>query len=201
MTISTSSSTMIGWGAMATGAVGLLAAVSIFLFFGVGQPFGTLNDLFNALLAISSAVLAWMLFSGGQSQSPPLGRVALIIALAGALLAVVGSVLAISHITGWYLAGLYLAAGGAMIGLWLLVLNYSAWRDNSLPHGLIVFGLISGLIMALGLVAIPGVLRGIDRQAYDFTVFNSIWWTGTLGLLVLFPIWCVLLGRIHLLQR
>jgi hypothetical protein len=201
MTMTTSSSTVIGWGAVATGAAGLLAAVCIFLFFGLGQPFGTLNDFFNGLLAISSAALAWMLYSGQQGQTPLLGGASLIIAVAGAVLALVGSVLALSGATGWYLAGLYLAAGGALLGLWLLTLSYSAWRADLLPHGLIVFGLISGLIMTLGLVAIPGILRGTDRQAYDFTLFNSIWWTGTLGLLVLFPIWCVLLGRIHLLQR
>ena len=87
-----------------------------------------------------------------------------------------------------------------MIGLWLLGLNYSAWQGDSLPHGLIIFGLISGVIMALGLVAIPGIFRGIDTQGYELTVFNAMWWTSTLGLLVLYPIWCVLLGRNLLLK-
>ena len=51
-----------------------------------------------------------------------------------------------------------------MMGLWLLGLNYFALRDNSLPHSLVIFGLISGVILALGLVTIPGTVRGIDSR-------------------------------------
>jgi hypothetical protein len=122
---------MMGWLAVATGVVGLLAAAFIFSFFSVGPPFGTLNDVFNALLAILSAVLAWMLFSGQLVQSTPLGRVMLVVAVAGALMAVVGSALVLSGVTGWYLGGLYLATGSALIGLWLLGLSLLIRREAS----------------------------------------------------------------------
>jgi len=87
-----------------------------------------------------------------------------------------------------------------MIGLWLLGLSYSALRENSLPHGLVIFGLISGVILAFGLVTIPGIFRGIDTQEYELTMFNYIWWVSSLGYLALYPTWCILLGRILLLK-
>jgi ABC-type dipeptide/oligopeptide/nickel transport system permease subunit len=93
-----------------------------------------------------------------------------------------------------------MAAGNAMIGLWMLGLNYSAWRDNSFPQSLVIFGLISGVILALGLVTIPGIFRGIDSQEYELTTFNYIWWASSLGYLALYPTWCILLGRILLLK-
>ncbi len=194
------SSVTIGWVAIATGIAGLLGLAFIILFFTVGQPFGTLNDICIGLTAILSVVLVWMLYPSHHAQSPLLSQVALVIAMFGAILVMVGSVLAISGVKGWFLSGLYMAAGNAMIGLWLLGLSYSALRDNSLPHSLVIFGLISGVILALGLVTIPGIFRGIDTQEYELTIFNYIWWASSLGYLALYPTWCILLGRILLLK-
>ena len=194
------SSVTIGWVAVATGMAGLLGLAFIILFFTVGQPFGTLNDICIGLTAILSVVLVWMLYPGHYAQFPLLSKVALMIAMFGALLVLVGTALAISGVKGWFLSGLYMAAGNAMIGLWLLGLNYSALRDNSLPHGMVIFGLISGVVLALGLVTIPGIFRGIDSQEYELTTFNYIWWASSLGYLALYPTWCILLGRILLLK-
>ena len=189
----------IGWVAIATGIVGLLGLAFIILFFTVGQPFGTINDYCIGLTVILSVVLVWMLYPGHHAQFPLLSKVAFVIAMFGAILVLVGTALAISGLKGWFLSGLYMAAGNAMIGLWLLGLNYSALRDNSFPQSLVIFGLISGVILALGLVTIPGIFRGIDSQAYELTTFNYIWWASSLGYLALYPTWCILLGRILLL--
>ena len=141
-----------------------------------------------------------MLYPGYQAQFPLLSKAALAIAMFGALLVMVGSALAISGVKGWFLSGLYMAAGNAMIGLWLLGLNYSALRGNLFPQSQVIFGLISGVILALGLVTIPGIIRGIDTQEYELSIFNYIWWASSLGYLALYPTWCILLGRILLLK-
>ena len=184
----------IGWVAIAAGIAGLLGLVFIILFFTIGQPFGTLNDICIGLTAILSAVLAWMFYSGNQAQSSLLSQAALISAFLGALVVVAGAVLVISGIKGWFLAGLYMAAGNALIGLWLLGLNYSALSSNPWPHGLAIFGLVTGVIMALGLLGIPGIFNGVDSQAAASWVV-SIGQAGALGYLILFPIWCILVGR------
>jgi hypothetical protein len=200
MTASNFSSITISWVAIATGIVGLLGLAFIILFFTVGQPFGTLNDICIGLTALLSVVLVWMLYPGHHAQFPLLSKVALVIAMFGALLVMVGSALAISGVKGWFLSGLYMAAGNAMIGLWLLALSYSALRGGLYPHSLVVFGLISGVILALGLVTIPGIFRGIDTQEYELSIFNYIWWVSSLGYLALYPTWCILLGRTLLLK-
>ena len=194
------SAVTMGWLAIATGIVGLLGLVFIILFFTIGQPFGTINDYCIGLTAVLSLVLVWMLYPKHHAQSPFLSQVTFVIAMFGALLVLVGTALAISGLKGWFLSGLYMAAGNAMIGLWLLGLNYFALRDNSFPQSLVIFGLISGVILALGLVTIPGIFRGIDSQEYELTTFNYIWWTGSLGYLALYPTWCIWLGRILLLK-
>ena len=195
------SSVTVGWAAIATGIVGLLGLAFIILFFTVGQPFGTLNDICIGMTAILSVVLIWMLYPRFHSQSPLLSQIALVVAMFGAILVMIGSALAISGVKGWFLSGSYMAAGNAMIGLWLLALSYSALQNNSLPNSLVTFGFISGVILALGLVTIPGIFHGIDTQEYELTTFNYIWWASSLGYLALYPIWGIFLGRFLLLRQ
>lgn len=194
------SSVMIGRMAIASGIAGLLGLVFIILFFTVGQPFGTLNDICIGLAAILSGVLAWMLYAEHPAQSPLLSQVALILALLGALIVAVGSVLVIFEIAGWYLAGLYMSVGNALIALWLLGLNYSVWQKNPWPHNLIIFGIVIGVIMALGLVAAPGIFNKIDSWESAPWYINYVGQAGGLGWLILYPIWCILLGRILLIK-
>lgn len=188
----------VGWFAIATGITGLLGLASIMLFFAIGQPFGTFNDICNGLGAVLSVVLVWVFYSKLHARLPLLSQVILAITVLGAILAVTGSYLAISGARGWYMAGLYTATGYALIGLWLLGLTYGGLQDHSLPRGLAIFGLITGVILLFGLVAIPGIFRGVDSSTYDLTVFNAFWWTSSLGYLTIYPIWCILLGRLLL---
>jgi len=185
----------VSWVVIATGIAGFLGFVFIVLFFTIGQPFGTLNDYCIALAAILSAVLVWMFYPWHRAQHPLLSVLALVIAGFGVLLVLTGAALAISGARGWYLSGLYMAAGNALIGLWLIALNYSALRDPLFPRSLAIYGIVSGAILALGLVTIPAIVRGIDIKEYELSLFNSIWWASSLGYLALYPLWCVLLGR------
>jgi hypothetical protein len=48
--------------------------IFIILFFIIGQPFGTLNDICIGLTAIFSGILAWMLFAKHHEQWLLLGQ-------------------------------------------------------------------------------------------------------------------------------
>lgn len=186
---------VISWLAIITGVTGLLGLVFILLFFSGRPIFGTLNDIFIGLTAISSALLAWVL--SGIYRSGLLGIAA---ATLGALVVAVGSVLVITGITGWYLAGLYMAAGYALIGLWLVLLNLAASRGQLWPQSLIVFGVVCGLVMLLGAAAVPGIFRGVDESGFTMSPANILWGTGAIGWLALYPIWCILFARVSLLR-
>jgi hypothetical protein len=129
MTTSNFSSSVVGWMAIAMGIAVILAVIFIILFFSVGQSFGTLNDIFNGVAGILSGMLAWMSYTEHHSKSPLLSQFALILALVGAVVVVIGSVLVVSEITGWVLAGWYTTTGNALIGLWLVAFSYSLQRS------------------------------------------------------------------------
>jgi hypothetical protein len=194
------SSSAVGWAAIATGIVGLLALVCLLVFFAGVRPFGPLNDLAIGLAALLSGLLAWLLYPEFHARSPLLSQLALISALAGAVVVVAGSVLVISGRTGWFLAGLYMAAGNGLIGLWLLASSYSARSGPAWPQSLVVSGLAVGLILALGLATIPGIVRGLDAWAAAPWYVNYIGQAGALGYLLAYPLWCIWLGRTLLLK-
>jgi len=181
---------MAGKLAITTGISGLLALVLLILFFTLGGPFGTLNDICNGLTGILSGALAWILHKKFQT-----GLIFLILALIGAVAIVLGSILVIFEITGWYLAGLYTSAGYALIGPWLLTLNYSVRQTNPWPHRLVNWGLISGAIMALGLLTLPAILNRIDAWELAPWYVNYVGLPGSLGYLLVYPLWCILAGR------
>jgi len=187
---------MTGRLAITTGIFGLLALVFLILFFTIGGPFGILNDISNGVTGILSGVLAWSLFHKFHS-----GQTFLIFSLIGALGVMVGSALIIYDITGWYLAGLCTSAGYALIGLWLCTLNYSVRQFNPWPQRLMTLGLISGIIMALGLLTIPAIINRIDEWELGPWYVNYIGQLGSLGYLLLYPLWCILVGRNLLLRQ
>jgi hypothetical protein len=123
------------------------------------------------------------------------------LALIGAVVVPVGSALVVSGRAGWFRAGFYTMAGFAAIGLWLVGQNLVAQQGNGWSQGLVIAGLVVGGLMALGLLAIPGLFGSVDS-------WESVPWyikyvgmaASSLGWLVLYPFWCLWLGRMLLLR-
>lgn len=178
------SNSTVAWLALAVATVSLLGLALLVLMAVFGNPFGMLNDICIAMAALLSLALAWNLYPLHHARSPQLALLALILVIVGGVIVVAGSILSISYTTGFVLAGLYMAAGNALIGLWVLSLNEgSPW-----PHPLVVLGLIAGAVMTLGIATIPGILTGTD----SFETSSWLTWVGQMGFFgyaILYPIW------------
>jgi len=176
---------------VAVAVVDLLAVICLVLFFVVGGPFGFVNDVANAVVGVLSAVLAWTAWTVRRER---LQRLAPAAAALGAVLMVAGSMLVIFDVTGYFLAGLVSAVGAAFIGSWLLVANSLRWHADELPQRVRRVGLAAGLLMLTGLLAVAGVLAGVDDQgvAPGYVSAAQLSWLGTY---LLYPIWCFRLAR------
>jgi len=162
-------------------AVAVASCISLILFFVVGGPFGTINDLGNGTLAVLCGVLAFALYAPGRTAATT-------VAVAGAATSVLGSFLVISETTGYFLAGLVSAFGFALFGLYLVHLS----RSEDLPTSRSAF--TAGAVMALGIVNVPGILQGMDDQdtAPTWLLAAGVCWAGTYLLL---PIWATRFAR------
>jgi hypothetical protein len=161
--------------------VALLSWVSLILFFVLGGPLGTLNDGGNGLLALLCGILAL-----GLRRRTSIW--ATMLALLGAVTALLGSFLVMSERTGYFLAGLVSGLGFALIGAWLVLLGRSG--QVTTPR----LAQAGGAVMALGFLNVPGILWGLDDQASApaWLMAVGISWTGTYLLL---PIWAFRLAR------
>jgi hypothetical protein len=194
------SSGTIGWVAITTGVSAILAVIFLTVMATVNMSFGTVNDVFNSIIGISSAVLAWTLYAEHHAKSPLMSQIAIAFAVIGAIFTIIGSILIIYGFTDFVLAGWYTGIGNALIGLWLVAFCYSMQRGDALPHNLIMFGLVAGAFMAIGLIGIPGIFAGIDSIA-SMPWYLYIAFFGFLGTYILYPIWCILFGRTLLLLK
>ena len=200
MTAINSPSRTVGWLTIATGGVILIGDVSLILFFTIGSFFGTFNDVCVAFAAILSGLLSWILYPAHHAYSPRLSQLLLSAALVGALVASIGSAFVIFDVTGYFLAGLMNFFGYALVGLWLLGLNYSAQRTNGWPRRLVQYALVCGASMAVGLLTDPGIVGRIDNPELA-PWFLYVAPVASLGWLLLYPIWSIWLGRLLLTNR
>jgi len=167
--------------AQALTAAAVATWASLIIFFIVGGPFGTINDLGNGVLAVLCAVLALLL-------GPRLRIAATTVATAGAATSVVGSFLVMSDTTGYFFAGLVSAFGFGLIGIWLVVIS----RSGDLPAAR--SALIAGVVMAIGIINVAGIVSGSDDQnaAPAWLAAAGVCWVGTYLLL---PIWATRFAR------
>jgi hypothetical protein len=161
----------------------------LIVFYAAGRPFGTINDIGNALFGLLSLGLAWLLRPAWSVPSASwLPSLLLGIAGVGAVLTVLGTVFVMTEITGFYLAGLWSSFGFALVGAWLVGIS-----RVGLPR-LRRAALVAGLVMLLGLVGVPGILMGLDDMdnAPAWTFVAGLSWAGTY---LLFPAWSLRLAR------
>jgi hypothetical protein len=169
-------------------AAGLVAAIAIGLFFSIGQPWGTLNDL--ALLVMTLALAPVMLGAyelGGRTPLMP-ARLSLASGLGAIILwslvqvAMVAGVVSFDYgapATGSFAISsvLEIAIGAWLIGAPLLA---GPWLPTI--HRLV--GTLSGIgwvLLGLGLL-----LGGVN---------HPLTYIGGIGYQLLFPVWGLLMGR------
>lgn len=192
MITSNVSTSALGWTGIAVGVIAILAVVFLTLMATVNSSFGKVNDVFNSLIGISSVILAWMLFAEHQVRSPLMSRVGLALAVLGMVFTIIGSILIIYSYTDFVLAGWYTGIGNALIGLWLAAICYTLLSGDVLPRSLIIFGIVAGAFMAVGLIGIFGILAGIDNMKMPWYLYIAFF--GYLGTYILYPIWAIRLG-------
>jgi len=188
----------ISWTAIITGAVGLSTLIFglIFTFAGEIAPiFYSLNDLFNLIMALMSGVLVWMLYSFFQENMKSLHVGLLVLVLIGMVLAIIGFWMIAIKRTGYLQSGWYTNTAYALIGLWFIGLNFTAFQNDLMSKGLSLFGAGAGVVMALGFSAIPGMIQNIDSTDFMSPIHYGIWNASLAGWIIFYPIWCITLGR------
>ena len=195
-------SRLIGWLSLLVGILGVLAIVTLALFFvSLSQnirsltSMGSLNDKLNALVGILGAALASALYLTLRRLTPRLSVVLLIGAWAGAIAIAYGSWLIVTARSDVELSSYYFFFGNGLLGTWLWLLNRNVRHQVQavIPPSPTRLGLIAGGFMMIGWLGLYGILFGRDGDDFSpLILFTGISFLGT-G--IFYPIWCLLVGR------
>jgi hypothetical protein len=187
-------SKLTGWLVLLVGVTGILAVITLLLFFvGLFQNIqalsfmGHLNDTINSFASILSAVLASALYPTVRKLLPRLSLILLIGVWTGAIAITFGSWLIVTGRSDVELSSYYYFLGNGLIGIWLWELNHITRQQAAWPYNLTRLGLIASAFMMVGLLGLYGILLGLDGS--DFSPLMMVTGISFLGTGILYPIW------------
>jgi len=148
----------------------------------------------------------WMIYLDFRTKSSWFSLFLLMTGMLGSFLVLIGSAFELlNRIVGhnliiWFPLGQTLSiivVGYGFIGVWLLLLNYQARLHDVWPRPLGWMGIIAGIIMAIGLWAIPRVF--IPYVSLSHLIVPELGeLVGSIGWMIFYPVWCIWFGFVYL---
>jgi hypothetical protein len=173
-----------GWSAYVSAAGTLATFVSAILFFSLGQPFGTINDIASVFQVIFMLPLALALYQLFRPHEQTLSLLTAAVGIGGIL---VGGVIQSRLVAGMitYQQTIPFFPSGAAIGGWLMLNGYLTLTSQVFPRGLGWASLLAGVGYV---VTVAGFLLG----GYQ----NPLFFVGGLLTVISYPTWAFWLGRV-----
>jgi hypothetical protein len=185
------SSRFTGWSAYLSAAATILGIATLFAFFALGEPFGTLNDIFSIVIAFTMIVILLKLHRLHRLSASVVSRIILIIGTIAMLVAIVFQTLLILRIIEFAQTAFIVPLTFGVFGAALVVYSSLSLTGPSLPRGLSALGIIAGA--GYGLVITGFILNSEGEHPLSLI--------GGLITVIGYPIWAIWFGRLLLSGR
>jgi hypothetical protein len=203
-----SPSRILGWLALSIGMDILIGIVFYELSFQVYNrtPLLTIGTFLIVIGALLNPALILIFHHDFHGESLGLRQFIALVGMIGSVVVLIGSGFDfLNTIVGHNLIILYslsqtqsiIAVGYGFMGIWLLLLNVQALFHDAWSRHLAWFGTIAGIIMAIGLFAIPKVFIPYV-SLYHELVPELGELVGDLGWRLFYPAWSIWFGRVIL---
>lgn len=197
-----------GWAAILSGIVAIIGLVSLVLFFwleadsGQEHLWGPVSDICPIVQMVLLLVVARAVYRMQRPGAPGFSLTATVIGMAGMLGVVLLQLLLVIRVIRFEQeVGLVVFATG-IVGVWLILVNYSGRRQGGLPSRLAWLGMAVGVAFVLEPVMLAAVGGGADWRAF---MSNYLLLVGSAVIFLVsyvgFPIWAMWLGRTFLTTK
>jgi MFS family permease len=176
-----------GWTAILSAAATLGTAITGILFFAVNDAFGNVNDTFSVFQVVLMLPVAVALYLLAGPEPGWSALVALAVGCAGMVFVAVLQALLVAGKVRFEQTIAQVLAGGAVIGLWLILANALALAAGAFSWGLAAFGFVAGAGYVLTAV-------GFHRGQQEHPLFYA----GSLLMVVGYSVWAIWLGLLLL---
>ena len=175
---------LVGWSAYVSAAATIIGAVTLVIFFSVGDPFGIMNDISSVIIGLTGIIILFALYQLHRSVAPVMSLIAFIVgALAMLTAAVVQSLLVINGTN----FGMIVTVSFGLYGLSLIAYGYLTVVNETLPRRLGWWGIVAGIGYVL---VITGFILGGENHPLTYI--------GGLASIIAYPTWAIWLGRVLL---
>jgi hypothetical protein len=179
-----------GPSALVSAIASIVGLVTLIIFFSLGEPWGTINDMASVVQALSTLPVLLFLYRLHQQEAPILSLAAFVIGAIGMLIAIVFQSLLILRVITFAQTAVASPVGFGLLGIPLLWFGYRDFLSGTMPRGVALLGILTGA----GFVALmAGVLLG--GQEHPLTAIGGL--IAGIG----YPVWAIWLGRILLSGR
>ena len=173
-----------GWSAYLSAAATIIGFVTLILFFSVGQPFGTINDVSSIVIALATLPILFVLHKLHRAVAPLLSLGALIIGIVSALIAALLQTLFVFKVIPINPSSEIVTVAFGVFGVSLAIFNYLAYSNKSFSSKLAIWGIVAGVGYAL--VALGFLLGGQD---------HPLTYVGGFAAIVAYPVWAMWFGK------
>lgn len=175
---------LVGWSAIVSAIATIIGAVTLVIFFSVGDPYGKINDVCSVVIGLTAILILFALYQLHRASAPTASLIAFLI---GAAAMLIGAALqALLVITGTNFGNIVTFVFG-VYGASLVTFNWLAKSSGSLPRGLSWTGIAAGLGYVL---VTAGFILGGPNHLLTYI-------GGALSVIA-YPTWAIWLGRMWL---
>jgi hypothetical protein len=178
-----------GWSAYISAIATVVGAITLVIFFSLGEPFGTINDVSSIIIAIMGILVLLALHRLHSAVSNAGSLAALVIGVVGLLFAGAAQTMLVLRLIPFEQTP-DSSFGFSAFGVAIAVHGYLAWVRNVFPRGLTVWGMVAGIGYVL--VSLAFVLGGPD---------HPLTYAGGAAAVIAYPVWAIWLGRVFLSGR
>lgn len=176
-----------GWSAIVSAIATVVGFVTLVIFFSLGQPWGTFNDVASVILAFSLLPVLLALYYLQRQNAPVVALGVLVIGVLALLVAAVFQLLLIFNVIEFRQTAVVVPAAFGLFGAALVVYSALARAHGSLPDALALLGIVAGV--SYGLVIVGFILGG---QEHPLAAIGGV------TAVIIYPIFAIWFGRLLL---
>jgi hypothetical protein len=173
-----------GWSAYVSAAATIIGAITLVIFFSVGDPFGKINDVSSVVIGLTAIVILFALHQLHRSAAP---TISLIVFIVGALAMLTAAVLQTLLVAIRMDFGEITTYMFGVFGASLMIYGYLVLVNATLPRALGWWGMAAGLGYVL-------VVTGFIVSGPN----HPLTYIGGLVSVIAYPTWAIWLGRVLL---
>lgn len=173
-----------GWSAILSAIATIIGAVTLFIFFSVGDPYGKINDVSSIVIGLTAIPILFALYQIHRPSAPTVSLIAFLIGAVATLIAALVQTLLVINGTNF---GEVVTVMFGMFGASLVTFGWLAYSNRTMPRGLAWTGLAAGIGCVL--VNIGFILGGEN---------HPLTYIGGALAVIAYPVWTFWLGRVLL---